>query len=108
MITFAVDNNNNLLFKSDIIVKSGLDAIVQDVRTRLNMWKGEDIYNIENGIDYKNIIQSNNIQVIKNIIKDEILKDDRIEKIEFLEFNNYFNKLNIKLQIETTEGVAIV
>lgn len=108
MITFAVDNNNNLLFKSDIIVKSGLDAIVQDVRTRLNMWKGEDIYNIENGIDYKNIIQSNNIQVIKNIIKDEILKDDRIEKIEFLEFNNDFNKLNIKLQIETTEGVAIV
>lgn len=108
MITFAVDNNNNLLFKSDIIVKSGLDAIVQDVRTRLNMWKGEDIYNLENGIDYKNIIQSNNIQVIKNIIKDEILKDDRIEKIEFLEFNNDFNKLNIKLQIETTEGVAIV
>lgn len=108
MTTFAVDNNNNLLFKSNIQIKSGLEAVTQDIRTKLSMWKGEDIYNLDNGLDYSKMIKSNNINLIKNAIKSELKKDDRIQKIEFLEFNNIDSNLNVKIQITTNEGVAIV
>lgn len=108
MTTFAVDNNNNLLFKSNIQIKSGLEAVTQDIRTKLSMWRGEDIYNLDNGLDYSKMIKSNNINLIKNAIKSELKKDDRIQKIEFLEFNNIDSNLNVKIQITTNEGVAIV
>lgn len=108
MTTFAVDNNNNLLFKSNIQIKSGLEAVTQDIRTKLSMWRGEDIYNLDNGLDYEKIVKSNNINLIKNAIKSELKKDDRIQKIEFLEFNNIDSNLNVKIQITTNEGVAIV
>lgn len=108
MKTFAVDNNNNLLFKSNIQIKSGLEAVTQDIRTKLSMWRGEDIYNLDNGLDYEKIAKSNNINLIKNAIKSELKKDDRIQKIEFLEFNNIDSNLNVKIQITTNEGVAIV
>lgn len=108
MTTFAIDNNNNLLFKSNIQIKSGLEAVTQDIRTKLSMWRGEDIYNLDNGLDYSKMIKSNNANVIKNTIKSELKKDDRIQKIEFLEFNNIDSNLNVKIQITTSEGVAIV
>lgn len=108
MTTFALDNNNNLIFKSNITLKTGLEALTQDVKTMLGMWKGEDIYNIESGVDYEKIIKSNSINTIKNIIKSELKKDDRINKIEFLQFENIDSKLNIMLQLSTNEGVAIV
>lgn len=108
MTTFSVDNNNNLLFKSNIQIKSGLEAVTQDIRTKLSMWRGEDIYNLDNGLDYSKMIKSNNVNVIKNTIKSELKKDDRIQKIEFLEFNNIDSNLNVKIQITTNEGVVIV
>lgn len=82
MITLALDDKNNLTWGFDLATSGGLDAIVQDTRTRLSMLSGEYPYNIDEGVDYYGLLSQNNRNALLRVIKDEILKDNRIHNVE--------------------------
>lgn len=103
MITLALDDNNNLAWGFDLATSGGLDAIVQDTRTRLSMLSGEYPYNIDEGVDYYGILSQNNRNALLRVIKDEILKDNRIHNVE-IEFVRAQSGAQIQITATTKDN----
>lgn len=108
MTTLQLDNNNNLVFQSNFLTLSGKEAIRQDIKNLLLMFKGEYPFNIEMGINYYDLLTWNNKDYIKNQIKERILTDKRIKAIYNLQVGFNQKSLNVNMDLETTEGVINV
>lgn len=108
MTTLQLDNNNNLIFQSNFLTLSGKEAIRQDIKNLLLMFKGEYPFNIEMGINYYDLLTWNNKDYIKNQIKERVLTDKRIKAIYNLQVGFNQKSLNVNMDLETTEGVINV
>lgn len=108
MTTLQLDNNNNLVFQSNFLTLSGKEAIRQDIKNLLLMFKGEYPFNVEMGINYYDLLTWNNKDYIKNQIKERILTDKRIKAIYNLQIGFNQKSLNVNMDLETTEGVINV
>lgn len=108
MTTLQLDNNNNLVFQSNFLTLSGKEAIRQDIKNLLLMFKGEYPFNIEMGINYYDLLTWNNKDYIKNQIKERVLTDKRIKAIYNLQVGFNQKSLNVNMDLETTEGVINV
>lgn len=107
MKSLMLDSNNNLVVSSELIIVEGIEALKQDINNRLKMIKGENIFNLEDGVPYFEVMQNNNIQNLKNIILQELKEDKRIRSIEVMDFKvNNNQNLNVELKITTKEGVV--
>lgn len=108
MTTLQLDNNNNLVFQNNFLTLSGKEAIRQDIKNLLLMFKGEYPFNIEIGINYYDLLTWNNKDYIKNQIKERVLTDKRIKAIYNLQIGFNQKSLNVNMDLETTEGVINV
>lgn len=108
MRTLQLDNNNNLVFQSNFLTLSGKEAIRQDIKNLLLMFKGEYPFNIDMGINYYDLLTWNNKDYIKNQIKERVLTDKRIKAIYNLQVGFNHKSLNVNMDLETTEGVINV
>lgn len=108
MTTLQLDNNNNLVFQSNFLTLSGKEAIRQDIKNLLLMFKGEYPFNVEMGINYYDLLTWNNKDYIKNQIKERVLTDKRIKAIYNLQIGFNQKSLNVNMDLETTEGVINV
>lgn len=108
MTTLQLDNNNNLVFQSNFLTLSGKEAIRQDIKNLLLMFKGEYPFNVEVGINYYDLLTWNNKDYIKNQIKERVLTDKRIKAIYNLQIGFNQKSLNVNMDLETTEGVINV
>lgn len=99
MTTLRLDENNNLVVGESFLTLSGIEALIQDVRTRLQMFLGEYPFDTSKGVDYISLFQNNNKKEIENAIIAEIKKDKRVSQviIENLDFTNGKITLNIKV-----------
>lgn len=90
---------------------TGIDALVQIVKNRLTLWKGENFCMADSGIDYLNLFNLNkNISIEKRarkIFRDAILADSRVTKLKTLiiTFDNSTRKLTVTFSAETTAGL---
>ena len=108
MKTFKLNANNNLQFESNFEVLSGSEALIQDIRTLLLMFKGENPFDSSEGIDWYALMQKSDRNAILSAIKDRIKSDSRVKDISNIEFDIDKNqKMNVTLQIETTDGEII-
>ena len=105
-ISFKLDSNNNIINNSNIITVSDKDALVQDIKTRLYMYKGEYPYNKNQGIDYINYMRNNDEQGLLAAIQSRILEDTRVTNVTF-ETTKESNNLKIVLTITSGETVSI-
>lgn len=105
-ISFKLDSNNNIINNSNIITVSDKDALVQDIKTRLYMYKGEYPYNKNQGIDYIGYMRDNNEQGLLAAIQARILEDTRVTNVTF-ETAKESNNLKIVLTITSGETVSI-
>lgn len=81
-VSLMVDSSNNLVFGENLFTVEGIDSVKQDIRTRLSMWQGEYPYNVEEGVPYLDILQSANKTLFEATLRQEALKDDRIQNAE--------------------------
>ena len=108
MKTFKLNANNNLQFESNFEVLSGSEALIQDIRTLLLMFKGENPFDSSEGIDWYALMKKSDRNAILSAIKDRIKSDLRVKDISNIEFDIDKNqKMNVTLQIETTDGEII-
>lgn len=108
MKTLKLDSKNNLVFGSNFILLNGKEAIIQDCKTRLSMFKGEYPFNKDEGIDYINLLLDNNIDNIKQTISNELMKDERIQYVTIIDLNkDSKGKLTINVQCTLTSGEII-
>lgn len=108
MTTLELDKQNNIKFDSNFLTLSGKDAIIQDIKTLLLMFKTEYPFDLEMGLDWYKVANSNNREYISRSVRERILEDSRIYSIEVLNVNFINGRLNIELQLDTTEGIINV
>lgn len=104
-LSFQLDSNNNIVHNSNFILVSDKAALVQDIKTRLYMYKGEYPYNTNKGIDYINYMRNNDEQGLLAAIQSRILEDLRVSNVTF-ESAKESNNLKIVLTITSGETVS--
>lgn len=108
MTTLALDSKNNLIAFGSFVTRSGIDAIVQDIKTLLLMWQGEYPFNLTKGLNYYDIVNKNSISLVKKEITRRVMEDKRIINIQELDVDFSHSELKIKMTLETTGGVIII
>lgn len=104
-VSFKLDSNNNIINNSNIITVSDKDALVQDIKTRLYMYKGEYPYNTSKGIDYIEYMRNNDETGLLAAIQARILEDTRVTNVTF-ESAKESSNLKIILTIYKGETVS--
>lgn len=107
MTSFKLDSANNLQFGSDFTLISGTDALVQDIRTLLLMFKGENPFNTDEGLHYYDLMQKMQNDDLKNAIIERIKSDNRVKSVKNVESACKGKTLDISLQIITTWGEVV-
>ena len=105
MTTLALDSKNNLIVFGSFVTRSGIDAVVQDVKNLLLMWQKEYPFNLTKGINYYELVSKNSNSLVKKEITSRILEDKRILNIAELNVSFEGQQLKISATLETTEGV---
>ncbi|MCH5202384.1 MAG: hypothetical protein J1F17_04170 [Oscillospiraceae bacterium] len=108
MKTLACDENNNLIIsQGSLQVKDGINALAQDIKTRIGLCARENPFDLEEGIDFDNEIlgkaggQNYYKQAIRNRILDNPTDIDNIRDIQFTKDGDTANLL---VEIESTYG----
>ena len=103
--SFKLDRNNNIINNSNFILVSDKAALIQDIKTRLYMYKGEYPYDKNKGIDYISYMRENNEQGLLAAIQSRILEDSRVSNVTF-ETAKESNNLKVVLTITGGETVS--
>lgn len=107
MTTLMLDSHNNIIAGDSFLTLQGIEALRQDVRTRLSMFLGEYPFNTTQGIDYIGLLQDNNRDNIKNAIIAEIKKDSRVSQATITKAELDRGTLMLDIQITSTQGEVI-
>lgn len=107
MKTFKLDESNNLVFGSNIELISDRDALIQDIRTLLLMWKTENPFNTSEGLNYYELLQGMNKDTLENAIITRLKTDSRIKSVKVQETTQGGGTIKFSLQIATSWGEII-
>ena len=111
MKTIQLDENNNIILSNgNIATIENIDALAQDLRTQLNLNKGENPFNTEQGIDYDNNIlgKMGGIDYIKTQFRNRILENQEVASIRQIEVFNNSSNLNINVKINSIYGTLTI
>jgi hypothetical protein len=103
MQTLKLDNNNNLVItdSKDLKIIDEIEAFSQNIRTHLGLIKGENIFNIDEGIEYFDEIlgKLGGVEYLKYLIRNRILEHPEVVEVENVEITKDNNDTAI---IETS------
>lgn len=110
-IDFKLDDNNVIVFdKGDIVVTSGVDAIVQSCRIALQMFQGEWFLNLDAGIPYWQSILGQKprvaIEAARIFFRRELELVDGVDKVTKLDisYTGSSRLMTITWQVSTVFG----
>lgn len=103
-LSFQLDSKNNIVHNSNFILVSDKAALVQDIKTKLNMYKGEYPYNKNLGIDYISYMRNNDEQGLLAAIQSRILEDSRVSNVTF---ESVKESGNLKIVLTITGGEEV-
>lgn len=98
----AIDENNDWTFGKGLnCYKSGNDAIAQNIKTRLQEWKGNCFFNNNAGIDWLNRLEKNQVEFLKQDTKNIILQTDGVVALNQISFSFVNRNFSISYQVQT-------
>lgn len=103
-----LDAKNNIVFGTDFKLVSGADALTQDIKNLLQVFKGEYVFDSGKGIDYYDLASKNNYSNIQSAIIDRVMSDARVQGVKNVEFGVNKGTFEISLQIESEYGTLEV
>ena len=103
-----LDVKNNIVFSTDFKLVSGADALTQDIKNVLQVFKGEYVFDSSKGIDYYDLASKNNYANIQNAIINRVMSDGRVQGVKNVEFGVNKGIFEISLQIESEYGTLEV
>lgn len=106
MSSLRLDSNNNLVVGSILLTVEGNEALSQDIRNKLDLWRGEYPFDLNVGIDYPSLLQQGDKKAIEAAIRNIILEDERVNNVE-IEVTQEGGKLILNGKIITNEGGTI-
>ena len=99
MTTLKLDSNNNLEVGRDFMLLSENEALIQDIKTRLEFWQKENPFDVTQGLDYIGLLSQNDTNELKEAIIKEVKKDERVYNVVISKFEiikNYVNDILIE------------
>lgn len=105
--SLKVDDKNNLLFGENLFVCEGDEALRQDVKNKLSIWMREYPFDLREGIDYLDILGSGNRNLVVAKLREVLLKDKRIDRVDVAVKDQEMGKLTLEVEILTREGNKI-
>lgn len=107
MQTLKIDAGNQLVVEQGgLSVIEGIDAAAQDSKTRIGLYKAEDPFNIEKGIDFDTDLlgKMGGIDYIKDLVSERIADSSDISGIAAVNVEHNGDRLNISAEVETIYG----
>jgi len=105
MIIRAIDANNDWTFgKGKSSYKSSQLALIQNLKTKLQEWKGDCFFDIEAGVDWKNrLTKRSQAAPLREEIRTVMLKADGVTEVINLDlnFNSTSRNLTINYSVKT-------
>lgn len=112
MKTLALDEHNNLkLNQNGFYLKDGIEALSQDVRTRVGLCKGENPFNADEGIDFDNDMlgKMGGVNYYKEALRNRILDyPEGIKNIDKVTLERGINKITLTAEINSDYGVFTI
>lgn len=109
-IQLNTDTWDVLIVNNDLGVVTGVDAIIQNVRQRLQFFFGEFFLNQSIGIPWIQLIFTKNVsrELVDSILKAEIIKTPGIERLRqfSMDVDAVTRKLNVAFVADATEGLV--
>lgn len=112
MQTLGIDENNNLILsQGNLRIKSGINALAQDVKTRIGLCKRENPFNKDEGIDFDNDMlgKMGGVEYYKQALRNRILdNDDGITNINQIQLTRKLNSIELTAEISSSYGVFTI
>lgn len=107
MKTVYLDENNNLVLKSGSLqLKEGINALAQDIKTRVGLCRGENRFDILEGIDYDNEMlgKFGGQEFYRQTIRNRIIGNPEVEGVKEIELQKSGTQLTITAEIKSIYG----
>lgn len=107
MQTLGVDNNNNLIIKqTSLVIKDGIEAYAQDLKTRIGLNARENPFDLSEGIDYDVDVlgKSGGKNYLKQMIRQRILSFEGTDNIGSLTVEQVGDNVTLVAEVESTYG----
>lgn len=111
MQSLGVNNENNLIIEQgSLIVKDGIEAFAQDIKTRIGLNARENPFDLSEGIDYDVDVlgKSGGKTYLKQAIRQRILSFDGVDNIGSLTIEQVGDNVTLTAEIESTYGKVSV
>lgn len=109
-LTIALNKRGIVLDKGSIKTLSGVEAVAQDIQTRILLNKGENPYNMQDGIDYDTEVfgKYGGEEYLRNIYRDRIGDSPEITDVRNILFTRENGTVNVSAEVQTIYGVVNV
>lgn len=111
MITIKEDEKGIVIDEyGNIALLSDIDALAQDVKTRLLLNQGENPYNLDEGINYQDDIlgKFGGEEYVRNIYKARIEENDEITEVQNIQVERgEGNTLSVSAEVYNIYGVTV-
>lgn len=98
----AIDKNNDWLLNGKQAYNNDDLEVLQNVKTRLQQWKYNCYFALEEGVDYNNYLSDKSLlNDLKNNIIYVLINTFGVSKINDLTFNLINRKLQVNININT-------
>lgn len=110
MSTIALNQFGIVVQNGSIRTLDGVDAVAQDVQSRILFNKGENPYDLQDGIDYDTDIfgKYGGEEYLRNIYRDRIGDSPEITDVRNIQFSRVNGAINVSAEVQTIYGVINV
>lgn len=111
MQTVGLDENNNLIIlQGNLTIKSGVNALAQDVKTRVGLYRGENLFDITEGIDYDNEILGvfGGFDLYAQMIKNRILGNPEVKTVSNVNLTRQGLQINATADVQSIYGNVVL
>lgn len=109
MITRAIDSENDWEFgtgKQDYLTEK--DALPQNIKTRLQSFKGDCFFDLDAGVDWWAYLGTKNQTALKNAIVKQILNTNGVQSVQEIDLTLDENRsLSVSYKVRTIWGDII-
>lgn len=107
MQTVWLDENNNIVLRAgNIQLKNGIEALAQDIKTRVGLYKGENRFDITEGIEYDNEMlgKFGGIEYYRQVIRNRIEGAPEVEGVKRITVEKKGTQLTVTADIQSIYG----
>ncbi|MBQ3311689.1 hypothetical protein IJG72_06390 [bacterium] len=107
MKTVFLDENNNIVLKAgNIQLKDGIEALAQDIKTRVGLYRGENRFDITEGIDFDNEVlgKFGGVEYYRQIIRNRIEDAQEVEGVKRITLEKIGTQLKVTADIKSIYG----